>query len=61
MSTQRRTLREGQRDVTTALVTAVVVLVSKVFEINDTEAIGAMTTILIIMCHRGLPDIASNA
>jgi len=55
-----KAVREGQRDVITLVVGAVVTLVSKVFEIDDPEAIGAMTTLLIIMCHRVAPDIAGK-
>ncbi|HAM56385.1 MAG TPA: hypothetical protein DCQ64_13700 [Candidatus Rokubacteria bacterium] len=55
-----RQVREGQRDAITLVVGAVVTLVSKVFEIDDPEAIGAMTTLLIIMCHRTVPDMAAR-
>ena len=56
----RRHVREGQRDVTTLVVGAVVTLVSKIFEVTDPETIGAMTTLLIIMCHRSFPDVADR-
>lgn len=57
---RKRVVREGQRDVTTLLVGAVVTLVSKVMEIEDPEAVGALTTILVILCHRAVPDMASH-
>jgi len=55
-----KAVREGQRDVTTLVVGAVVTLCSRIFEIDDTEAIGAMTTLGIIICHRAAPDIAGK-
>ena len=58
--TDKKKVREGQRDVVTLVVGAVVTIVSKVFEIDDPEVIGAMTTLLIIMCHRMAPDMASR-
>jgi hypothetical protein len=53
-------VREGQRDVTTLIVGAVVTLVSKFFTIEDPETTGAMTTLLIITVHRWAPDVADR-
>ena len=58
-ASEARKLREGQRDITTVIVGAVVTLVSKIFEIEDPEAVGALTTLLIVVCHRGVPDMAA--
>ncbi len=56
----RKKVREGQRDVTTLVVGAVVTLVSKIFDIEDPEVTGALTTLLIITCHRSVPDVAKR-
>lgn len=55
-----RAMREGQRDVTTMLCGSVVTLIAWAFGIADTEVTGAMTTLLIIMCHRLTPDMAGR-
>ena len=55
-----RAMREGQRDVTTMLCGSVVTLIAWAFGIADTEATGALTTVLIIICHRKLPDMAGR-
>ena len=56
----RQTVREGQRDVVTILIGAIVTIVSKVFEITDADLVAALTTVLMVMCHRAMPDMASK-
>lgn len=55
-----RGMREGQRDVTTVLCAAVTTICAKVFDLHDADLIGALTTVLIIICHRASPDIAGK-
>ena len=44
--------RQAQRDSTTVLIGAVMVLVSTVFDITDADVIAASTTILTVLSHR---------
>ena len=50
-------VRENTRDGTTALIGAFMVIISAVFKIQDADVVAACTTILTVMCHRGVKSI----
>ena len=50
-----KTKRQASRDAITVLCGAFMTIVAKVFEIEDVEFQGAILTVLVIMCHRGVP------
>ena len=49
--------RQAQRDSTTVLIGAVMVLVSTMFDITDADVIAASTTILTVLSHRVVKSI----
>lgn len=57
MAANAQQVRENTRDSATLLIGAMMVIVTKLFYIDDPELITACATILTVLCHRGVRKI----